>query len=1311
VSGRRKLVFFAVVVVATTFYALWRAPQWGARVVEHALSGYFHRAVRVEGLRFRPFPAEIEVLGLRVDGASPDAPPFLEVPRARIRPSLAPLRGNRLVFSRLRIEGLRLRINAFRDPPDGPGGDDIPKLGGGRGGGGRGLRVSIERLVIVGGEFVLNHDRVPLDLDLPKFTGRLAGRPEGGVAGHVSFGPGALRFGDAPELPVGTQINLVIHQGLLTVLGARIIGEGTNVAYRGRLRLSGRPQGQFTLEGPVDLALLERHLFRSGLGLAGRATFNGLLSVDGSRLRIEGRARGTDGTFRDMAVPRFATWLSYDGTSGLLMRDLDVGALGGSAFLAVDVPPTRTGRPVHIRGSLAETDSEGILKMLFGWGEMGVGAAASGDLDVRWPRGRIRLVSGRVDVDLAARAESLTPLSGRVEWSAEDGVQTYEKADLQTPEMRAQVSGRIEVDNRADLSIDGETTDLVATDDLFTRVRQALGNAEAHRTGFMGSGAFRGTWVGTTSLPVFRGRFTGRDIRYSDIDWGQAVWVGAFDTGAEAVDSRSLVLRKDDGELRWSGRSEVGWYGVRDVIEGEIRLSRWPVADVVAFMEWEVDLSGEVSGEAHPRGRRSDPEGEAKVAVQGGRYFGIPYDEAVVEARWGDHRAEVTSGRLTVGGGTTTFTGGLSDDGIYDGLAEVHDVDLGAVLPGPVPDVAFAGRLSGRLVLEGTLTRPRLRARLTSPRLFLGDEGIGALDATLVGTGDGRLSVDGRCRSGRVDLGLAGTVDVASPFQADLLLSARDSSLDPFARAVKPTLPVAVGLVASGEMNITGPLASPPDLQAEALVTDLQLLLPDYPIRSRDLVRLELDGGRLRLADFHLAGEGTDLVVTGGVDLLGEGPLAVSARGRADLRALSLVTRRLRGSGAARLAVDVSGTRSQPRLLGSLELDGAGLRVRGFPHGVEELKGAVRFTETVAELDGVTGSFAGGRLKIEGQAAYSGGRLTSYDIRPSGQGLSLRYPEGLRSLLDAELRLFGDADRQWVTGRVDVRQALYSRRYDIASELLSAGRTFSPAAPVSLEEGARLDLEIRAPGTFRIDNNLARLTARADLALRGTTRAPVITGRAEIESGQVYFQGRTYVIQRGSLDFVNPRRLEPLFDIEGETLIRSYRVTLHVSGTLERVTPTLTSDPPLSSLQILALLAGQDESEVANLTQTQARANQAQLAAAGAATLAAGRLSESVGLEREAERLFGLNRFSIDPSLLRGAGSTPTARVTVGKRLTPDLNVLYSQDLRGTEERILAVEYNLSDRLSLRLTRTDPGTAKTGVEKGWGFDLRIRQSY
>ena len=1307
-SRRRQLLLIALVLGATGAYALWRAPLWGARLVEHALTGYFHRDVRVEALAFSAFPVEIEVRGLEVAGPTPQAPPFLEIPSARVRPSIAPLRGNRIVLSRVRVDGLRLRIRAYPNPPEGRGGDDIPRVGGG--GGGQGVAVSIERVVIANGEFMLDHVRVPLDLDLPRFQGRLAARPQGGVAGHVSFGPGRMRFGDAPGMAVGTNIDLTIDRGLLTVEGARLVGERTNLAYRGRLRLSKDPRGQFQLEGPVDLAALERHVFRSGLGFAGSADWRGILSIDGPRLRIEGHVEGRDGSFMGKGISRYRSWLSYDGIEGLVMRDLDLEAFSGAALLAIDVPPTKTGRPVHIRGTLDGVDGEGVLGMIFGWGEMGIGTAASGPVDVSWPRGRNRFLSGRMDLDLEARPDGRTPLEGRLEWSAEDGVQLYERADLRTPAANGRVTGIVEPDDTAVLEVEGETSDLAATDELFVRVRRGLGNPEAQKAGFGGSGSFRGRWGGTVSFPVFEGRFTAPELGYAGVDWGRAEWAGSFDTGAERVESRSLVLRKGEAELWWDGRTDVGWYGMRDAIDGRARLSGWPAEDVVAFMEWDVAATGAVSGEARVRGRRSSPDGTARVTARAGRYYGVAYDEAVLESRWRERIAEVTSGEVRVGGGRVLFRGRLTDEGAYDGEAEIRDVDIGAIAKAPATGASLSGPLSGSVLLQGTLDRPRVRARLSSPRLFFEDEGIGALDASLVGSGNGRVAIDARCRSGRVDLALGGSVGTVAPYEAALRIRARDTSLDPFARAVQPSLPAVLSLVASGEVRIAGPLVSPRDLRVEGEAPELRLLLPEYPIRAREPVRFTLADGRLELFDFHLAGEGTDLAVTGGMDVLGAGALAISASGRADLRVLSLVTPRLRATGTARLAVDVTGSRRSPRISGAFDLDEAGVRVRGFPHGVEGLSGRVRFTEKAAELDSLSGSFAGGTLTVEGQAGFEGGVLRSYDIRPLGRGISLRYPEGLRSLLDADIRLFGDAEEQWITGTVEVRQALYTRRYDVASELLGAGRRLAPPAAASIEEGPRLDLHVRVPGTLRIDNNLATLTASADLALQGTTRTPVVTGRAEVESGHIYFQGRTYVIQRGTLDFVNPRKLDPLFDIEAETQIRSYRVTLRASGTLERVTPTLTSDPPLSSLQILALLAGQDESEVANLTQTQARASQAQLAAAGAATLAAGRLAESVGLEREAERLFGLNRFSIDPSLLRGAGSTPTARVTVGKRITPDLNVLYSQDLRGTEERILAVEYTLSDRFSLLLTRTDPGTAKTGVERGWAFDLRIRQS-
>ena len=48
--------------------------------------------------------------------------------------------------------------------------------------------------------------------------------------------------------------------------------------------------------------------------------------------------------------------------------------------------------------------------------------------------------------------------------------------------------------------------------------------------------------------------------------------------------------------------------------------------------------------------------------------------------------------------------------------------------------------------------------------------------------------------------------------------------------------------------------------------------------------------------------------------------------------------------GAARVGMKVSGTRAAPRVEGKLDLEGAALRVRGFPHGLEAVRGTVQFT-------------------------------------------------------------------------------------------------------------------------------------------------------------------------------------------------------------------------------------------------------------------------------------------------------------------------------------------------------------------------------
>ncbi|HWW94045.1 MAG TPA: hypothetical protein VN375_11810, partial [Vicinamibacteria bacterium] len=170
-TRRRRLLLLAVLLLAGLAYAFAHLAGWSRDAIAAGLGGFFHRPATVGSVRFHLVPLEAEILDLRVGGYTPEAPPFLEIPRTVVTPSLAPLWGRRLVLSRVRAEGLKVRVHAFPDPPEGPGGDDIPSMG--NGGGGGGLDVSVSRVVIQQGEFIVDHERVPLDLELPDFHGRL----------------------------------------------------------------------------------------------------------------------------------------------------------------------------------------------------------------------------------------------------------------------------------------------------------------------------------------------------------------------------------------------------------------------------------------------------------------------------------------------------------------------------------------------------------------------------------------------------------------------------------------------------------------------------------------------------------------------------------------------------------------------------------------------------------------------------------------------------------------------------------------------------------------------------------------------------------------------------------------------------------------------------------------------------------------------------------------------------------------------------------------------------------------------------------
>ena len=93
---------------------------------------------------------------------------------------------------------------------------------------------------------------------------------------------------------------------------------------------------------------------------------------------------------------------------------------------------------------------------------------------------------------------------------------------------------------------------------------------------------------------------------------------------------------------------------------------------------------------------------------------------------------------------------------------------------------------------------------------------------------------------------------------------------------------------------MSGPLQTPRALQMNARLSDVQLLLPEYPVRNRRRRwRSRFSAGRLEVGSLHLGGEGTDLVVSGHAPICWAADRSAwTARGAADLRVLSLLTRR-----------------------------------------------------------------------------------------------------------------------------------------------------------------------------------------------------------------------------------------------------------------------------------------------------------------------------------------------------------------------------------------------------------------------------------
>jgi hypothetical protein len=918
------------------------------------------------------------------------------------------------------------------------------------------------------------------------------------------------------------------------------------------------------------------------------------------------------------------------------------------------------------------------------------------------------------------------PLAGHLVYELDPQWITLGESWVATPKTYVEFDGRTAYYKQSRIPFHVTSLDWQEADRVFAGVLTAFGSP----TGAVpvgGHGEFTGVMTGPFTDPRIEGTFSGGNMRAWGVVWGQ----GSADIVIEDsyVNVSRSSLASGGSEINATGRFSLG-YPRRDggeEINARVVMKRRPMADLrnaFELYDWPVD--GLVSGEFELTGGYETPVGKGTLVIEDGVAYGETFERATSTLSMEGNGVRLPKFTVQKSTGTMVGAAWVGWDGTYSFSADGERIPVESLKTAAFPQAPPSGLLRFKASGAGTFEVPTYEVTFGIVDLFAGEEGIGQLTGHLGLRGE-LLTLDFEVASPRLAMSGAGRIAMNDEMDADLTLRFNETSLDPYLRFFEPRLSPFTRAVAGGTVRVTGELINPDQLTVEAKVESLDLTLFDYQLTNEGVIDLSLRnnvaeiGSRVTEADFvpiKLRGEGTNLQLSGSVDL-NANTIDVDATGDANLGILQGFFRSLRSSGSATLAAGVTGSLARPVFSGKATLANGRIRHFQMPRSLDNINGTITFDATGIRFDSVdpntppvTARFGGGTVTFGGRVVLAGFVPDELNVTATGERMSLNYPEGFRSEIDADLALRGTIRAPVLTGSVTVLSARYDRRFQPAADLLNfGGETTLPGLPSGPSTiPLQFDIEIDAPGTLQIDNNLARLAAMADLRLQGTYDQPILTGRAEIVRGDVTLLGNRYQM-RGTIDFANPRRIDPYFDLEAETRIRvadqTYRVTINLLGTTERLAPTLTADPPLPTSDIIALVLGETpdlaDAELRSLTASD-RAEQQLIEAIGALLLGqpiSGPVEDVVG------RVLGPGTtVQIIPGFGTGAQGDPflaSARVVIGQRVSNRIYLTFARALGTTREQVIVLEFDQSERISWIVTQNQDGTIS--------IDFRVRHVF
>ena len=679
--------------------------------------------------------------------------------------------------------------------------------------------------------------------------------------------------------------------------------------------------------------------------------------------------------------------------------------------------------------------------------------------------------------------------------------------------------------------------------------------------------------------------------------------------------------------------------------------------------------TGNLNLDAHLEGPVSDLQGKGSVKGDHLDFMGQPVEKMLLDIELKDNRlhvlplqAVVETESVVTGSGWIGFDGDFSFD--------LHSTDLRLNSIGKIKETGkVEGKMDFHVRGEGNVNNPSIHGDIHVKEVLVNNQEMDDFDFQIKLVHN-QLSLKGRQT---FDLDLVYHL-LNKDFSIDLLFA--DTNITPFFLTIGKK---DFGGSLSGELAAKGNMASLEKSEALLDISNLSLTYGGVSFAKANRVQGNLKHQHLSIPEFHLNFlESGQLRIKGSGDL--DGNFDLTADGNVPTEAAALLLKDITDmEGDISLHAEMKGSVSKPDLSAEIVFHDVGCTLPQIDPSFKGINGKIQLTSSHLRIEDITGKMDSGMFQVDGDVALENFRPGSIQLDVKINKMPITVPETMDALVNADLSASGTMENILVEGDIVILEGVYYKK--VQTSLLESMKEKTRAIEVPaikrksfLFDNISYNIRLKYREPFIVDNDMAYLEIHPDLVLSGTFSAPVITGTAKVQTGTITFQNKTFVVERGIVNFSNPYKIAPEVDIMGRIKIRQWQISLMVHGPPDRLVVELSSTPSEEDADILSLLVfGKTTYEMRSGNNADTSSTEALLA-----QLMASSFGEDI------KKATGLDYLEVKTDTGEAESDPDTINVTVGKDLTERMAVKYTvgSGRDGYHQRA-ATEYKLIEYILL----------------------------